>query len=295
MNDAELPVIDDRAVRRAMRRGVVRTGLVAALGLTVLALLVVATSAVISTVRGPHFHLVAVNGMVVAHPEYDIWQDGSCCAAGPLLGLTNLGLSSQVRLGLRPLGSLNYPGTSYVIVEQHAGGELRTDLDQVPTPLGDALSRGRPSSASTEEFLRGLPEPTVVSALIEFDQPADEAAAQAFFDREIPVTEIPYRAVTVFAVNPYEQRSTNPVSWRSQDLTELRTWADQLGPGDDEGLAAIGLPPAAELQRIAEAGQIHAFVVPRMPLTLARALLDDPAVRSLQVLDVAFDPARQTR
>lgn len=293
--DGQFPTIDDRAVRRAMRRGVLRTGLVAAVGLTVLAMLVVATAAVISTVRGPRFHLIAVNGMVVAHPEYEIWQDGSCCASGPLFGLTNLGLVNQVRLGLRPLGSLDHSGTISVTVEQSAGGDLHTNLDAGPTPLGDALARGRPSTASTAQFLRELPEPTVVSALIELNRPVDEPAFLQFFDRSVPVTAVSYRSVTVFAVDPYGPRSTNPVSWHSPGLDELRAWAGQLGAADDGNLAAIGLPPAAEIQRIAADGEIHAFVVPRMPLALARALLDDPSVRSLNVLDVAFDPARQNR
>src|SRR5690606_31763299 len=172
------------------------------------------------------------NGMVVAHPEYEIWQDGSCCASGPLFGLTNLGLANQVRLGLRPLGSVNYPGTISITVEQNAGGVLRTNLDATPTPLGDALGRGRPGKASTDEFLRALPEPTVLSALVEFNRPVDETAFRAYVDRRLPVTEVPYRGMTVFLVDPYGPRTTNPVSWHSPGLSELRAWADKLGSAD---------------------------------------------------------------
>jgi hypothetical protein len=282
-------------VRRAIWRGVARTGVVAALSLTVLATLVVAVSAVVSSVRGRHFHLVAVNGMVVAHPEYEIQQEGSCCATGPLFGLTNLGLASEVALRVRPLGALNYPGTSIVTISAGLGGHIQADLDGGRTPLGDALGRGRPDSGSTVRFMDGLPESTVVSALVELRQPAQAEALQVFLDTSVPVTEVPNRGLPVLLVDPYEPRSTNPVSWRGPQLDELRAWAAELGQDDEENLRAIGLPSPAQLRRIVDEGQVHAFVVPRMPLALARALLADPAVRSVNILDVAFDLAAQAR
>lgn len=296
MNDVDMipiPAFDDRVVRRAMLRGVVRTGLVASLCMMLLVLLVGAASVGISAYRGDHFFRVAYGGMVVSHPEYEIKQDGNCCAAGPLFGFTNLGLASEIKLQLRPLGALNYAGAVTITVEQDVFGDLHPGIDASPTPLRNGLQRGRPTKESTEAFLRGLPEPTVVSALIEFDQPVEAAAFTAFFDTYLPSTDISDRRRTIIAVNPYESRSSNLISWPNSNIAELRAWAASLDLSDDRHLDAVGLAPSADIKQVADEGRIYAFVAPRIPLALLRTLLGNTAVRSVNVLDVAFDTSRQ--
>ena len=288
-----IPAFDEGIVRQAMLRGAVRTGLVAALALTMLALLVGGASAVVGVVRGDHFFLVAYNGTVAAHPEYEVEQDGSCCATGPLFGFTNLGLASEITLKVRPVGALNYAGTSTVTVEQDAFGDLSTTFDSARTPLGDGLRRGRPTKESTAAFLASLPAATVVSALIELDRPVTSAEFDEFFATTVPVEAVADRGVPVIVVPPYASGSGNPIGWPSSDLLGLRAWADRLGGIDEQHLSAVGLPPASEVQRVAEEGRIHAFVLPRLPASLLATLLANGSVVSANVLDVAFDPDRQ--
>ncbi|MBV1850088.1 hypothetical protein [Catellatospora tritici] len=285
-----VPAFDDRAVRRAMRRGVVRTAAVAAAALLALLLLVCGTSVAVSTLRGDRFFKVAYYGTVSAHPEYRLAQDGSCCAAGPLFGLTNLGLAAELRLRARPLGALNYPAASTATVTQDVDGTLHTSFDDGPTPLRDALRRGRPDRARTQAFLASLPDATVVSALVEFADPVPGTRFGAFFDSRVPVAAVSDRGVPVFAVGPYESSPYNPVTWPNADLGELRAWADGLDDSYDEALAEVGLPPAAQLRMAAEAGLVHAFVLPRVPLPVLRALAADPNVHSVNLLDTATDP-----
>jgi hypothetical protein len=293
-DDLILPAFDERIVRRAMVRGVVSTGLFAALALMLMLVLVGVASFAVSGVRGDNFFLVAYQGMIAAHPEYDMKQDGNCCTAGPLFGFTNLGLASELKLEARPWGALNHAGSSTITVEQDAFGDLHTNVDSQGTPLVDGFRRGRPTKEATGAFLADLPEMTIVSALVEFDHPTTPEVFAAFFETAVPVEYLPDRRVPVIVVPPYESRSGYPLGWPNARLEGLREWADQLGGIDEEHLKVVGLPSAAEIQAAALEGRIHAFVIPRMPVSLAKAVLANGSVRSANILDVAFDPDRQT-
>ncbi|GHJ48887.1 hypothetical protein Cs7R123_62290 [Catellatospora sp. TT07R-123] len=286
----ELPPYDDRAVRRAMRRGVVRTALAAAAALIAVLMLVVATAITISALRGDRFFTVGYYGTVAAHPEYDFKQEGSCCAAGPLGGLTNLGLAAELRLLARPLGALGYPPAGIATVTQDVDGSLHTSFDDGPTPLRDAMQRGRPDLARTKALLAGLPDATLVSVLVEFAEPVPGERFGAWFDSRVPVEAVPYRGVPVFAVSPYESSPYFPVTWPNADLGELRAWAERMDGSYDEALYEVGLPPSAQIRAVAQAGLVHAFVLPRVPLAVLRDLAADPAVRSVNLLDTATDP-----
>jgi hypothetical protein len=278
----DLPApVDDRAIRRAVLRGVARSGLASLAWLLVLVLVLFFVTVGVGLVRGDRFFVVTFNGLRAAHPEYELAQDGSCCARGPLFGLTNLGLASSVTLRVRPLGELDYAPTTTVVVEQDVTGALHADLGRDVTPLRDGLNRGRPGKGSTGEFLDGLPDLTVVSALVEYDRPVAAASFRA----------LPGLSAPIFLTDPY---ASGLVAWPTLSVDELRDWARRLGPADDDRLDEIGLPPAATIQRAAADGLIHAYVLPRIGVGDIRALLDDPAVRSVNILDVAFDTARQT-
>jgi hypothetical protein len=75
----------------------------------------------------------------------------------------------------------------------------------------------------------------------------------------------------------------------SDPLTQFKAWAGMLGDGDDRNLERLGLPPADEIKKLAAEPKVHAFILARASVETLRALLNDPAVRSVNVADVAFD------
>jgi hypothetical protein len=70
---------------------------------------------------------------------------------------------------------------------------------------------------------------------------------------------------------------------------DLADPATMLRDGDDRNLGRLGLPPADEIKTLAADPKVHAFILAKASMERLRALLDDPAVRSVNVGDVAFD------
>ncbi|GAA2354331.1 hypothetical protein Cme02nite_47320 [Catellatospora methionotrophica] len=297
----DIPEFDEWAVRRAMRRavwrGLLRTAAIVTAALTSLMVLVTLVSFGVSGVRGRSFFGFAYYGTRLAHPELEMKQDGNCCAAGPLFGLTNLGLANEMTLRFRPLGALNHVGTTTVVVEGDVSGEIHASIDSSDTPLIGGLARGRPTLSATAAYLQKLPEPMIASALIEFDGPLSVEAYELFFDKYVSVFEVPNRSAPVFLSDPYHEGTGIgvPVSWSSTGFGELREWAAGLSSADDAQLNRIGAPSSDVIKKAADAGMVYAFVVPRMPLSLARTLVATTGVRSVNVLDTAFDQDWQTR
>lgn len=71
-------------------------------------------------------------------------------------------------------------------------------------------------------------------------------------------------------------------------LTQFKAWAATLRDGDDRNLDRLGLPPADEIKTLAADPKVH-FILAKASVERLRALLDDPAVRSVNVADIAFD------
>jgi len=289
--DADVPPIppfNDRAVRWAVARGIIRAGAVATALIFILVMVLVLATAVLRSVQGNRFSGLAFDSLRAGHPEYTMSQLGSCCTVGPLGGVSNLGLASRLSMLTRPTGALNYPGDGVMTLDQSVSGHVTVDYSQGPTPLGSALQRGRPDRSATVRLLRGLPAPTDVSALVELAQPLDAAGFAAFYAASVPTRDVPDRTATLYFSDPYDDA---PVTWPDLGADGFQRWAAKLRSSDDAMMSAVGLPPVAEVQRDADRGLVYAIIVPRMPLSLAEALANDPEVRSLNVLDVGFDPA----
>lgn len=56
-------------------------------------------------------------------------------------------------------------------------------------------------------------------------------------------------------------------------------------------LATLDLPPSATLRELARSPRVYAMVVDRATPAQLRSLLDNPAVRAVNLADIAFDPA----
>jgi hypothetical protein len=276
----DLAIPDEAAIRRAIRRGVLKSGLAAASWLLVGALVLAMAAAGIGALRVERFALVAEEGVRVAHPEYDV-------DVGPF---SNLGVST-LDVRLRPRGAFGHPGVTDGRLVQPLFGGIDVDLGpRSDTPIGDALSRARPDKAATGKFLDGLPAQVSVSAVVELDRPLDQ---DAFYDlaSAIPAPTAG-NSETVFLTDPYAQ--DDAVAWPNPMVDGYVRWARKLNSDDDDALRALGLPRAAVLRALADHPQIRAYIVERASVAQLRALLTDGRVRSVNVADVGFDPASQS-
>jgi hypothetical protein len=274
---------DESAVRKMVLRGVLRTGFAAASWLLVLVLVLLMAGAGVEVLRGETFR-VAQRGLAVAHPEYEIAQHGPCCSDGP----TSLFLTSSYTVSLRVRGASDAGGESVGTVRRGVFGDLEVDLVGRPeaTPIGEALARGRTDKAATRAFLGSLPKAMTTSAIIEFTQPAGGK------DFHNVVDTLDVRPGPVFLTDPYGTDGQT-VSWPNPVVSEFGAWARELRDADNDDLDALGLPPADRLKAVADRGLVYAYVLRGPSVEELSKLLDNPAIRSVNVVDVQFDLARQ--
>lgn len=279
----DLPNVDESAIRRAVVRGVFRTGLAAVSWLLVLMLLWTMIAFGVEALRGDTFRIVR-DGIAVAHPEYEIAQDGSCCSDG----LTSPG-TSTLTVRLRPRATVGATIEGSGSVHRGLTGGLTIDLGRPEaTPIGEALSRGRPEKRATAAFLASLPTSVTASAIVEFAKPVDGAKLDA--------RSGPYPIDAIFLGSIYPGPGyLGTVSWPSPRADDFRAWAWGLSADDDTDLRTLGLPSAADLRAAANRDRIFGYVLGSASVADLQALLSDPQVRSVNVTDVGFDPARQSQ
>jgi hypothetical protein len=278
----ELNLLDDGSIRRAVRRGIVLTGLVAAAWLLLATVVLYIGGVVVVAVHTKHFHDLAYYGAQVGRPGYVV-NGNSCC-------LGSLGLSSAQELELHQRGALGPTGQVTGRVWRGFTGTLGSVLpDENATPIGAALQRERPTKAGTTAFLGTLPPMISASAIIEFSTPLDEAALENFpFNDTGSLSSSDPRAL-LFA-NPYEGQV---VSWPEHSVVDFPDWVATLTPDDDNELDELGAPSVAVLRTAAKSPRIYAAVVEQATIGDLQALLKNPRVRSVNVAEVGFDPARQ--
>ena len=303
-----LPPFDQHAARRAIWRGVVRTA--------VTGVLIVFVGWFILTLlsgfwqkrgdREERFQSVIGLGFLVAHPDWR-GEPGGCCNTD----LTSL----ELFLDVQPQTAESLSPTTKAWLRLNILGRLV--IDSIPTlpatPIEHALSGGRPSKAQTQALLAELPEPMRASAVVEFTTPLG-APEFAELLRRIDVPSLS-SSPPIFLESPYPPFDTDgpmpeigprrKLAWpnpqiasaaagegqleASDPLTQFKAWAAMLRDGDDRNLGRLGLRPADEIKTLATDPKVHAFILTKASVEKLRALLDDPAVRSVNVADVAFD------
>ena len=72
-------------------------------------------------------------------------------------------------------------------------------------------------------------------------------------------------------------------------LAQFKEWAAMLDDGDDLNVERLDLPPAEQIKKLAVDPKVHGFILPKASPEELRALVDDPAVFSVNIADVAFD------
>jgi hypothetical protein len=297
----QLPPFNERAARRAIWRGVVRTAITG--------LLLVFAGWVILTLltglwqkrgdREERFQSVYGLGFLVAHPDWR-GEPSGCC---------NTDLTSiELALDVQPQTAEPLSPTTKAWLRLNILGRLV--IDSIPilpeTPIERAISGGPPGKDETRALLDELPQPMRASAVVE---PMTPLGADEVRDLLQRTGSWPGSFPPVYLESPYTDPQGFPlgkIGWPNpaiasseawgdshlelaDPLTQFKAWAAMLNDGDDLNLDRLGLPPADRIKELAVDPKVHAFILPKVRVEELRALLDDPAVWSVNVADVAFD------
>jgi hypothetical protein len=308
----EVPPFDSRAARRAIWRGVIRTAVTAVLFAFVAYIILTVVSGFWQKRgdREERFQTVAGLGFLVAHPDWR-GEPSGCCN----VDLTSL----ELFLDVQPQTANSLSPTTKAWLRLNILGRLV--IDSIPTlpetPIGQALSGGRPTKAHTHTLLAELPARIRASAVVELvtsltaaefadvlERTGVPGGAPALHNSPPVFLEPPYPPFHIEGPNP-ELGPARKLAWpnpsiasnaaaegeiRPADpLTQFKTWAAKLDDGDDRNLGRLGLPPAAQIKKLARDPKVHGFILASAATATLRALLDDQAVRSVKLADVAFD------
>jgi hypothetical protein len=268
------------SIRRAVLRGILRSGFAAAAWLLVAALLAGFAAMGLSAVRTGHFHDIAFYGAQVGRPGY-VMEGGPCCSEGLFANRIDFGLTVRGGIPVAPpvRGS----------VRQGISGSIVPDLPPAAaTPVGAALDRRRPTKDATRAFLGSLPPSVTASAIVEFASPPTTSGYLSFEIRPGEPADLGER---VFLADPY---GDTPATWEVHDVRSFGDWVHGLSPDDDRVLSDLGAPPVSALRKAAKDPRVHAVVLERASVAELRALLADDRVASLNIAGVAFDPAAQS-
>ena len=327
MNDdpVAVPEFPAAAMRRAVWRGVVRT---AVLAVVCLALAYAALSILSFTWQNRYRDRqtqVIGRGFVVAHPGYGGGSGGGCCnrsltrstllltltprTAGDLRPEVNVELVTGLRGRLvrselpelpsnpveRALQALRGPtkAATRSVLGRLPPALRATAIVELRTPLrNEAWERflvrhGRELAAGYLDvppiFLEPVYRPRADDAAPGWVLPLSWPEPHSFpmVAPEGETTGETTREGIVFA------RTLGDAD--DESLREFAAWAQTLEQEDERDLRMLGLPSLRTIRNVARDPRVHGFVLERAPLAEVRAYLDDPQVRSVKVVDVAFD------
>jgi hypothetical protein len=296
----ELPAIGDRQLRRAIRRGVLRTAAVVAvyvlIGAFVLSIVVQGIFAGLG--RQKQLEHIAT-AWQVAHPEFSADVSGS----GPTW------LGRQESLDVRLLATPPDPAALRVQLHTNLFGHLA-----MPTPVPQSVADEALLSIGTEptrdwkseeqKSLGQLPADTTLSAVLEFVRPLDGTSLQQWA-AALPQSLSPsILASDTWLMTAVKQRTVSwngvleaPVyGWSFRDFHEVgnwtivssfRRWVSELHSSDAGNLHLVGVS-LDRLRRAAAAGLVHGMIVTGVKPAQLEHLLADPAVLAAHTYQVAF-------
>lgn len=307
---AELPSFDPRALRKAIRRGVIRTGFVGAVWLLVALFFLNIVGALLLGAFGRTSDLQdnARIAWQVAHPEYSLQGSGvnhgiwNASMFMDVVPLSSTGSNSRMQFTITE-SMLGTVGVHGLTVASPASGVLNS-LGQFPGSLAADRSQDKAD-------LTGLPPSTSVSAIIEFAKPLDSNAYQAFSDAHnddathhdgvslfgsIPLfssaldTDSPRHGVFVRGVYGWNPAWSHKLSGSYNPIAEavptFRKWVHSIGSdGDKWANLGIDLP---SLRAAADEGRVYGLIVTGAAPSALLKLLDDPEVGAVHLYDVGF-------
>lgn len=302
-----LPAFDSHALRRAVRRGVIRTAVVGGLWVLVaLFLLGVLGAGITSALGRPHQlnHVVAV-GWKVSHPEFVAQDTGS--QTNPT--------SAQLRLTVKAIGAGVTAGTATISFREGIFGGVSTDGPDPKSAATQVLldAFGTPGSAGADlragerKMLTGLPPSVQVAAIVQFASPLSYDAYRSFasaheqtgafgtapvlFSAALPEPLLRGAHVIrgVYGWNfPYNFGAGSSEFHTVADLLGgFRAWVKTLHDSDGSALAAAGVDLRG-LRAAAHDGRVYGAILNNVSPRFLLDLLDDPAVGAIHPYDVEF-------
>ena len=294
--EGEPGMFDERATRRAVRRGVIRTAFVAVVWVVGASLLLNVASWLWQARgdRRDHFAEVAGYGFFAAHPGFRWSGPGSCC---------NTDLRwIELMLTLDPKVASPLTQTSELKLRLDLRGRLRDPPYQTSLPKTglDAASLF-PDKASLRQTLDSLPASVVATAIVELRRPLDVSSAYELLARH-HVTYPDSGGVAVYLQSRNAQITGSTtgtfaderVSWPNPAVAGFQSWVKRLHASDNEVLDGVGLPSVGVLRSIAERPKIYGFVLDRAPPRRLLRFLADPRVSMVRVGDVAYNFSGQS-
>lgn len=205
--------------------------------------------------------------------------------------------SIEANLRIEPRRPESWAEAQTITLRLDLRGRLdRDDLLALPhTGLDAAAQNGPPPKPNVRRLLDSLPSAVVATALVELAGPwtIDEVyrllarhgiAYPDTFDIAIFLEPTRRPGAETFGTY-FDQR----VSWPRPALAQFQAWVKTLRRGDDRVLDSLGLPSRDRLREIAARARVYGFVLDKASPARLRGFLDEPSVRSLQVVDAAFD------
>jgi len=282
---------DERATRRAVRRGVARTALVAVVW-AFLGLFVLGIASGAWQTRGDrdgHFADVAGYGFFVSHPGFHI-ENGrpSCCTRG----LRWIGVQIQAAPRTAdPLASR---------LDKTLKLDLRNRLEGGPLASRDVPRTGVDiASPTTSAKLAQLPSSVVATAVVELRKGQPIASFYRLLGRHGFLSPYASPDVAVFLQPANTIPGPGPfssiVSWPNPNIAQFQAWVKTLRASDDGVLEDLQVPPVATLRRIAQTPRVYGCVLDRATPKELQGLMRDPAVKELRLGDVAFEAGRPSQ
>lgn len=283
-------VFDERAMRRAVRRGVARTGLSAVVWLLVF-LVVTGLASTGWQTRGDRTERIALvlgHGFAAAYPGLAIPPELFCCSVDSR--------SMEFRVQARPRSAGRDEAAADVRFEFDLLGRLDPSwFASVPTTTAVETAAGvLIEKQDVARQLDRLPEAIIGTAVIELEAPLDVEAFEAFLRRHRLITfgmpDVPvYLEHVNWSDDRADDRQHRRVSWPTTAVAGFQAWVKQLRRSDDDLLHVLGLPGVDRLWQLAQTPRIHGFVLEDASPARLRSLLRDVSVRNVSLGDVALD------
>jgi hypothetical protein len=308
--DAELPPLpafDPRALRRAVRRGVIRTAIVGGIWVLVaLFLLSILGAGITSALGRPRqlTHVVAV-GWQVSHPEFVAENSGQQTNA----------TSTQVRLTVQALGAGATASSVTLSFREGILGGISADSPEPKSAASQVLldDFGNPEAANAgvradeRKMLLGLPAAVRVAAILQFATPMSFDAYRRFAgahekNSEFAVAPVLFSAALqpiqfrgphlirgVYGWNlPYDHgESSGEFHTVSDLLGGFRGWVNTLHDSDGSALAAAGIDLRG-LRTAARDGRVYGAILKDVAPPFLVGMLNDPAIGAIHPYDVEF-------
>jgi len=302
----DLPAFDKHAMRRAVRRGVIRTAFVGALWLLLASFVLSIGGKVALSGLGREDHLqhVVVVGWQVAHPEF--FLRGSGQGSGIVHTTASYDATPLVVQPAAAAAKLSFRESLFGGVSR-SYPDPTTAASQILQTVGNELYADVKWKTAERKMLEQLPKPVRVAAIVEFAQPLSYADYKAFVDRTGATTDIGSAPLLLGTTGDFAQEFGGPntftgvcawapfygvqlnhgLRYHDDPIGGFRAWVASLHDSDSGALAKVGVKLSL-LRDSARAGVVHGVIVQGTSAAVLLKLLNDPAVRAVHPYDVAF-------